>query len=215
MPKRYSLSEFESKQLLRSYGIKVTREAVIHSVDEAIEQSEILGYPVVLKISDANVAHKTELNGVRLNLDNELSIRNAVADLNKSVDGQTSLLISEQINSSREFIAGITRSDEYGLVLAFGVGGIFAEIVKDVVFRLLPASREEIRSMFDELLHKQLFGEVRGEPEINMDKLVETLEALGECAMDRSDIFSIDVNPLLIDDGVPVAVDALVELYES
>ena len=192
MPKRYSLSEFESKRLLRSYGIKVTREAVIHSVDEAIEQSEILGYPVVLKISSANVAHKTELNGVRLNLDNELSVRNAVADLNKSVDGQTSLLISEQIKSSREFIAGVTRSDEYGLVLAFGVGGIFAE-----------------------LLHKQLFGEVRGEPEINMDKLVETLEALGECAMDRSDIFSIDVNPLLIDDGVPVAVDALVELYES
>ena len=89
MPKRYSLSEFESKRLLRSYGIKVTREAVIHSVDEAIEQSEILGYPVVLKLSSANVAHKTELNGVRLNLGNELSIRNAVADLNKSVDGQT------------------------------------------------------------------------------------------------------------------------------
>ena len=214
MPKHYSLSEFESKQLLGSYGIKVTRDAIVHSADEAIEQSEIIGYPVVLKICGAEFSHKTELNGVKLNLDNETSIRNAVADLYRSVDANTSLLISQQVKSSREFIAGVTRNNEYGLVLAFGVGGIFAEIIKDVVFRLLPASREEIRSMFDELLHKQLFGEVRGESEVNLEKLVETLAALGECAMDRKDILSIDVNPILIDDGVPIAVDALVELYE-
>ena len=214
MPKRYSLSEFESKELLRSYGIKITKDAIVNSADEAIEQSEIIGYPVVLKISGAEFSHKTELNGVKLNLGNETSVRDAVADLYKSVDGQTPLLISEQVKSSREFIAGVTRNDEYGLVLAFGVGGIFTEIIKDVVFRLLPASREEIRSMFDELLHKELFGEVRGEQEVNLEKLAKTLEALGECAMDREDILSIDVNPLLINDGVPVAVDALVELYE-
>ena len=214
MPKRYSLSEFESKELLRSYGIKITKDAIVNSADEAIEQSEIIGYPVVLKISGAEFSHKTELNGVKLNLGNETSVRDAVADLYKSVDGQTPLLISEQVKSSREFIAGVTRNDEYGLVLAFGAGGIFTEIIKDVVFRLLPASREEIRSMFDELVHKELFGEVRGEQEVNLEKLVKTLEALGECAMDREDILSIDVNPLLINDGVPVAVDALVELYE-
>ena len=214
MPKRYSLSEFESKELLRSYGIKITKDAIVNSADEAIEQSEIIGYPVVLKISGAEFSHKTELNGVKLNLGNETSVRDAVADLYKSVDGQTPLLISEQVKSSREFIAGVTRNDEYGLVLAFGVGGIFTEIIKDVVFRLLPASREEIRSMFDELLHKELFGEVRGEQEVNLEKLAKTLEALGECAMDREDILSIDINPLLINHGVPVAVDALVELYE-
>ena len=214
MPKRYSLSEFESKELLQSYGIKITKDAIVNSADEAIEQSEIIGYPVVLKISGAEFSHKTELNGVKLNLGNETSVRDAVADLYKSVDGQTPLLISEQVKSSREFIAGVTRNDEYGLVLAFGAGGIFTEIIKDVVFRLLPASREEIRSMFDELLHKELFGEVRGEQEVNLEKLAKTLEALGECAMDREDILSIDVNPLLINDGVPVAVDALVELYD-
>ncbi len=214
MPKRYSLSEFESKELLQSYGIKITKDAIVNSADEAIEQSEIIGYPVVLKISGAEFSHKTELNGVKLNLGNETSVRDAVADLYKSVDGQTPLLVSEQVKSSREFIAGVTRNDEYGLVLAFGAGGIFTEIIKDVVFRLLPASREEIRSMFDELLHKELFGEVRGEQEVNLEKLAKTLEALGECAMDREDILSIDVNPLLINDGVPVAVDALVELYE-
>ena len=214
MPKRYSLSEFESKELLQSYGIKITKDAIVNSADEAIEQSEIIGYPVVLKISGAEFSHKTELNGVKLNLGNETSVRDAVADLYKSVDGPTPLLISEQVKSSREFIAGVTRNDEYGLVLAFGAGGIFTEIIKDVVFRLLPASREEIRSMFDELLHKELFGEVRGEQEVNLEKLAKTLEALGECAMDREDILSIDVNPLLINDGVPVAVDALVELYE-
>ena len=132
MPKRYSLSEFESKELLRSYGIKITKDAIVNSADEAIEQSEIIGYPVVLKISGAEFSHKTELNGVKLNLDNETSVRNAVADLYKSIDGQTPLLISEQVKSSREFIAGVTRNDEYGLVLGFGAGGIFTEIIKDV-----------------------------------------------------------------------------------
>ena len=214
MPKRYSLSEFESKELLGSYGIKITKDALVHSADEAIEQSEIIGYPVVLKISGAEFSHKTELNGVKLNLGNETSVRDAVSDLYKSVSGQTPLLISEQVKSSREFIAGVTRNDEYGLVLAFGAGGIFTEIIKDVVFRLLPASREEIRSMFDELLHKELLGEVRGEPEVDLELLAETLAALGECAIDREGILSIDVNPLLINDGVPVAVDALVEMYE-
>ena len=214
MPKRYSLSEFESKELLQSYGIKITKDAIVNSADEAIEQSEIIGYPVVLKISGAEFSHKTELNGVKLNLGNETSVRDAVSDLYKSVSGQTPLLISEQVKSSREFIAGVTRNDEYGLVLAFGAGGIFTEIIKDVVFRLLPASREEIRSMFDELLHKELLGEVRGEPEVDLELLAETLAALGECAMDREGILSIDVNPLLINDGVPVAVDALVEMYE-
>ncbi|MBN39864.1 MAG: carboxylate--amine ligase [Acidimicrobiaceae bacterium] len=214
MSKRYSLSEFESKELLRSYGIKITKDAIVHSAEEAIEQSEIIGFPVVLKISGAEFSHKTELNGVKLNLGSESSIRNAVADLYETVDGQTTLLISEQVKSSREFIAGVTRNEEYGLVLAFGVGGIFTEIIKDVVFRLLPASREEIWSMFDELFHKELFGKFRGEPEVDLEKLADTLAALGECAMDREDILSIDINPLLIDDGVPVAVDALVELYE-
>ena len=214
MPSQYFLSEFDSKELLRSYGVRTSREAVVHSAEEAIEQSKILGFPVVLKLSGPEFSHKTELNGVKLNLDNELSIRNAVADFYANVGGSMPLLISEQVKSSREFIAGVTRNDEYGLVLAFGVGGIFTEVVGDISFRLLPATRAEIQSMFVELENNELLGQVRGELEVDLEQLIDTLISIGDCALQRSEIVSIDVNPLLISDGLPIAVDALVEIYE-
>ena len=214
MPSQYFLSEFDSKELLRSYGVRTSREAVVHSAEEAIEQSKILGFPVVLKLSGPEFSHKTELNGVKLNLDNELSIRNAVADFYENVGGSMPLLISEQVKSSREFIAGVTRNDEYGLVLAFGIGGILTEVVGDISFRLLPATRAEIQSMFVELENNELLGQVRGELEVDLEQLIDTLISIGDCALQRSDIVSIDVNPLLISDGLPIAVDALVEIYE-
>ncbi len=212
MSKSYALTEYESKNLLNSYGLRTTREVLVYSVEEAIEQSSTLGFPVVLKASGEELLHKSDLGGVKLNLDNEDSVRNAARGLDTEFGFP--LLVSEQVESSREFIAGVTRSDEYGLVLAFGVGGVFAEIIQDVIFRLLPATKRTIRSMFDELLHRDLLGQVRGETEIDLEQLTEALVSIGECAMDREDIISIDVNPLLINDGMPIAVDALVELYD-
>ena len=213
MSKRYALTEYESKKLLNAYGLRTTKEVIVHSVDEAVEQSKNLEFPVVLKLSGEKFAHKTDLGGVKLNLDNEDSVRNAASHFNKKFGGNP-LLLSEQVKSSREFIAGIARNNEYGLILAFGVGGVFTEVIEDIVFRLLPASKKEIRSMFEDLVHKDLLGQVRGEPEVDLDELTEALISIGDCAMDREDICSIDVNPILIDDGVPIAVDALVEIHE-
>ncbi len=212
MPKSYALTEYESKSLLNSYGLRTTREVIVHSSEEAVEEAKKLGFPVVLKVSGKEFAHKSDLGGVKLNLNNEGSVRNAASSLEKEFGGNP-LLLSEQVESSREFIAGVTRSEDYGLVLVFGIGGVFAEVIQDVIFRLLPATKNEIRSMFNELTHKDLLGQVRGELEIDIDELVEALTSIGECAMDREDILSIDVNPLLISDGVPIAVDALVEIY--
>ncbi|MBG01258.1 MAG: hypothetical protein CL470_03200 [Acidimicrobiaceae bacterium] len=209
------LSEFESKNLLSDYGLRVTREAVVHSVEEAVSAATKLGFPVVLKITGSEFAHKTELNGVKLNLVDSSAVKFAADELFSLFDEPIPLLISEQIDSSREFLAGVTRTDDYGLTLAFGVGGIFAEELQDVAFRLLPASRQEIFSMYDDLSFSALLGPVRGESKVDLESLTGALLAISCCALEREDIRSIDVNPILISDGQPIAVDALVELYGS
>ena len=209
-----ALTEHESKKLLSSYGLPITRETIVHSVEEAIEQSKLLGFPVVLKLNGNEYLHKTELDGVKLNLGDETAVKNAVLELSQRFDKPIPLLLSEQVGSSREFIAGVTRNKDYGLTIAFGVGGIFAEIVGDVVFRLLPATKSEIATMYDDLDHRALLAPFRGEPQTDLDALTHALLAIGQCALDRDDILSIDVNPILISEGKPIAVDALVVLHD-
>jgi len=214
MSGKHALTEYESKRLLSDYGLKTTRDAIVHTAEEALEQADVFGYPVALKLSGQEFLHKTELGGVKLNLESETSLRDAVEDFKQRFEEPTPLLISEHVKSTRELIAGVTRNDEYGLTLAFGIGGIFAEVIGDVVFRLLPISEAEIKSMFEDLIYKEFLGPFRGEPETDLNALSDALMAVGKCALDRDDVASIDVNPILISGGLPIAVDALVELYD-
>ena len=214
MSGKHALTEYESKRLLSDYGLKTTRDAIVHTAEEALEQADVFGYPVALKLSGQEFLHKTELGGVKLNLESETSLRDAVEDFKQRFEEPTPLLISEHVKSTRELIAGVTRNDEYGLTLAFGIGGIFAEVIGDVVFRLLPISEAEINSMFEDLIYKEFLGPFRGEPETDLNALSDALMAVGKCALDRDDVASIDVNPILISGGLPIAVDALVELYD-
>ncbi len=131
--------------------------------------------------------------------------------MNAGPDG-AQILVAEQVSGNRELIAGVTDDPQFGTTLMFGVGGIFAEVLADVVFRLLPATPDEIRSMLDDLANPHILDEFRGEPAVDIDQLVEALAGLAECATSRHDIASIDVNPLIVSDGKPVAVDALVVL---
>ena len=210
----YALTEHASKKLLAEYGVRISKEVLAHSVDEAISSAESIGFPVVLKLSGSDYMHKTESDGVRLHLTDRASVRVAAEELFDRLDKPDSLLVSEYVRSSREFIAGVTRNKDFGLTLAFGIGGIFTEVIADITFRLLPATKYEIRSMFDDLSCKALFGAFRGEPEIQVEELTEVLFSISNCALDSEKIISIDVNPILFPDGHPVTVDALVIAHE-
>ncbi|MCH1512391.1 MAG: acetate--CoA ligase family protein [Acidimicrobiales bacterium] len=210
----YALTEHDSKKLLAEYGVHISREVIAHSVDEAISCAESIGFPVVLKLNGPDYMHKTESDGVRLHLADRATVRSAAEELFDRPDKPVSLLVSEHIRSSREFIAGVTRNTDFGLTLAFGLGGIFTEVIADITFRLLPATRYEIRSMFEDLSSKALFKAFRGEPEIHVEELTEVLFSISNCALDRKKIISIDVNPILFPGGHPVAVDALVIAHE-
>ncbi|MEG3586961.1 MAG: acetate--CoA ligase family protein, partial [Actinomycetota bacterium] len=118
-----SLSEFASKRLLNEYGLPITNEFLAKDAEEAVKAASSLGYPVVAKLCGETIQHKTELNGVRLNLQNRTELEVAIAELEDiSVDNHE-FLIAEQIHGKREFIAGYHIDADFGPVLMFGLGG--------------------------------------------------------------------------------------------
>ena len=211
-----TLSESASKALLSSFGVPLGREVEVTSVDEAVVAAEAIGFPVVVKLCGDRIAHKTERGLVRLRLGDAATVRAAATDLLASArpdDGTVSLLVAEMVSGNREFIAGLVRDPQFGPMVMLGVGGILAEAIGDVVFRPAPLDPVTADEMIDGLVTRDLLGEFRGESAVDRDALARVLLGLGRLAVDRPEVASVDLNPVIVDRrGRPVAVDALVEI---
>lgn len=207
-----ALDEFEAKKLLAQYGIPVVGEARANNIDDAAAAAARVGYPVVLKGLGALFAHKTELGLVALDLKDEAALRAAAARLLATMKGQGELLVQQMVSGKREFLAGMARDAQFGATVTFGLGGIFAEALADVSLRIAPLGRDDAHEMLDEIRAKALLGPVRGLPPVDREALIDTLVGLSRLALERMDIDSIDINPLVISGSRPVAVDALVIL---
>jgi acetyl-CoA synthetase (ADP-forming) len=128
------------------------------------------------------------------------------------VDGDVGVLIAPMVKGNRELIAGLADDPTFGMTVMLGVGGVLAEAVADVSFRLVPISRVDAEDMIDDLATQRLLGPFRGEPAVDRERLVDVLVGLSDASVANPDLRSADLNPLIIVDGAPVAVDALVEL---
>ena len=210
-----TLSEADSKQLLAKHGVPVPSESVAKTADDAAAAATKIGFPVVAKLCGDSIAHKTERGLVRLGLRTADDVKAAAAELlGKATpeDGDVAVLVGQMVPGNRELIAGVVRDPQFGPCVMLGLGGILAEAVADVVFRLVPLTRVDAEDMIDELASQKLLGEFRGEPPVDRERLVDVLVGLGEVVSADDNIRSIDLNPLIVSDGVPVAVDALVEV---
>jgi acetyl-CoA synthetase (ADP-forming) len=210
-----TLSEADSKQLLAKHGVPVLPERVVATADEAVAAAGEVGMPVVAKLCGAAIAHKTERGLVRLNLTDEPAVRAAATELLSSAtpdDGDVGVLIAPMVKGNREFIAGLVDDQQFGMTVMLGVGGVLAEAVADVVFRLVPIDAVDAADMIDDLSTQALLGEFRGEPAVDRDALASVLLGLSKLAASSDEVASADVNPLIVVGGRPVAVDALVEL---
>jgi succinyl-CoA synthetase beta subunit len=212
-----TLSEAESKAFLAGFGVPLPTEHLVADADGAVLAAEALGYPVVAKLCGATIAHKTERGLVRLGLRDSAQVRAAAADLLGAArpdDGAVEILVAPMVRGSRELIAGVLQDPQFGACVMLGIGGVLAEAIDDVVFRLAPLERIDAQEMIDALRTQRLLGEFRGEPAVDRDALVDVLCGLGAAAADER-VAAIDVNPLIVSpvDGRPLAVDALVELY--
>jgi acetyltransferase len=211
-----TLSEHASKRLLSHYGVVAAREALADTADEAVRAADGLGYPVVVKLCGARIAHKTERGLVRVGLADAAAARRAAQELlalRRDEDGDARLLVAEQVRGTRELIAGLVRDPQLGACVMLGLGGILAEAVGDVVFAAAPLGPVEARRMLRGLRTSRLLLEpFRGEPPVDEAALVALLTGLGRLAHERPEVKSADVNPLIVRGATPIAVDALVEL---
>ena len=214
-----TLSEAASKALLREFGVPMADEREVTSAAAAAAAASEIGFPVVAKLCGDAIAHKTERGLVRLRLADAAAVEQAATDLLAAAtadDGPVSVLVAPMVSGNRELIAGVVRDPQFGANVMLGVGGILAEAVADVVFRPVPLSPVDAAEMIGQLATQKLLGEFRGEAAVDRELLAAVLLGLSEAAQARPDIASIDVNPLIVRaDGVPVAVDALVELGEA
>ena len=210
---RKILSEYESKKLLNSYGIPVTKERLVHAPSELWEAVRQIGYPLVIKGCSSTLAHKTERGLVFLDIRNdeeaEAAFQNAMA---RMAESDKAVLVQELVKGRRELVAGMTRDPQFGPCVMFGLGGIFTEILKDISFRVAPIQKRDALEMAGEIKSHKILDEVRGMPAANMEKLCEILIALGEIGLENSSVKEIDINPLVLSGADPVAVDALVVL---
>jgi acetyl-CoA synthetase (ADP-forming) len=210
-----TLSEADSKELLRVHGVPVVEDREVHDTDSAVAAADALGYPVVVKLCGEAIAHKTERGLVRLRLGDAAAVRAAATELLAAArpgDGPVSLLVAPMVAGNRELIAGLVRDPQLGLNVMCGVGGILAEAVGDAVFCPVPLSRVDAEDLIDALATQALLGPFRGEPGVDRECLADVLVGLSALATARPDVTAVDVNPLIVVEGVPLAVDALVEL---
>lgn len=214
-PPTLTLSEVDSKTLLADYGVPVLEEAVVDGPRAAVEAAARMGFPVVAKLCGDRIAHKTERGLVRLGLGDADAVARATSELLGLAvdgDGDVGVLVAPMVSGIREFIAGMQRDPQFGPTVLVGVGGVLAEAVADVAIGLAPLGPGDAEDMIDALQTRTLLGPFRSEPPVDVPTLVGVLEGLGRLAVERADVVSVDVNPLIVVDGHPVAVDALVEV---
>jgi acyl-CoA synthetase (NDP forming) len=206
-----NLNEYDSKRFLATYGIPITREAIARNEEEVAAKASEIGYPVVLKGSDEAFRHKTELNLIALNLKDEKSVRRAYHQLaSRSKTKLKEVLVQEMIEGQRELMVGLYRDHQFGPCVMFGLGGIFTEILEDIVFRVAPLTRKDAMEMLTEIRTKRILESFRGQPQIDRDEMAKILLALSQIGKEQPQIEEIDINPIKLVNGKPVAADALV-----
>ena len=214
------VAEYEAKKVLAEYGISVTQEALATTREQALLIAKKIGYPVAIKVQSADISHKTEARAVKLGLasDTELTaaydevLANAQAyNAKAKIDG---VLVQEMLRGGTEAILGITNDPLFGPAVMFGLGGIFAEIMKDVSFRLAPVTLSMAREMIAEIKGYPLLTGARGRPHADIDALADAIVKLSALAVDLKDhVAELDINPLFVMErgkGVKAA-DALIK----
>jgi len=210
---RFQLSEYESKQVLASYGLPVTAEQLANTPEELISATAKIGYPLVIKACSADIAHKTEKGLIRLDIRNEAEALTAFDEIVDSMNGAVkTVLVQQMIRGQRELVVGLIRDPQFGPCVMFGLGGIFTEILKDNAFRVAPLEKRDALDMMQEIKSHKILDAVRGLEAVDRELLANVLITVGQIGIENENIKEIDINPVIISKGKPVAVDALVVL---
>jgi acetyl coenzyme A synthetase (ADP forming)-like protein len=213
---RDRLSESEVHEVLKGYGFSQPKSLFARTSEEAVAAAKGIGYPVVMKIVSPQIIHKSDIGGVKANLNNKKDVENAFFNITTRVRNLIptaeiyGVIIQEMIKGGKEVIIGITKDAQFGHMVMFGLGGIYVEVMKDISFRVVPLSREDAHEMIRETKTFPLLRGVRGEDEADTEAIESSLLRLSRMAIDFPQILEADINPLLVKkrgEGV-IAIDA-------
>jgi acyl-CoA synthetase (NDP forming) len=215
---RTRLTETESKQVLQGLGIATTLGQLVTSEDAAVHAATTMGFPVVLKISSADIVHKSDVGGVKLNLHTAEDVRQAYQAMLRSVAAQApgahveGLTVQPMASPGVEVIIGMSKDATFGPVLMFGLGGVLVEILKDVAFRLVPLRPRDAAEMLRDIKGLPLLQGYRGTPAADLAALERILLTLSDFVAQTPAIQEIDLNPVYAYAQGALAVDARIIL---
>jgi 3-hydroxypropionyl-CoA synthetase (ADP-forming) len=213
------ITEESAKEILSEYEIKVPRYALVTDVNEAIKKANELGFPLVAKIVSPQILHKTDVGGIRVGLSSEEEVRQTFTDLYTRLSNQyevKGVLLEKMVPRGIELIVGLQNDSQFGPVIMVGLGGIYTEIFKDVVFRILPITNADATTMIEDLRGKQILKGFRGADPINLEMLSDALVKIGKLGTDMAAYYeSIDFNPVIAYPNDYYVVDAKIILREK
>jgi 3-hydroxypropionyl-CoA synthetase (ADP-forming) len=214
------ITEELAKQVLSEYGVMVPKYALVKSAEEAEIEAEKVGFPLVAKIVSPEILHKTDVQGVKVGLQNQADVKDTFNDMYGRLSKQYSVkgVLLEKMASAGgvELIVGLQNDPQFGPVIMAGIGGIYTEVFKDVSFRVLPITKEDAISMIDDLKGNKILKGFRGMPPVNLSMIAEALVNIGKFGTEMAPYYeSIDFNPIIFYENEYVVVDAKILLREK
>lgn len=216
--KRRLLTEFESKELLKSAGIPVVETRLALTKKEAIEVATGLGFPVALKISSSEVVHKSDCGGVKLGLENLTQVGKAYTEIMSAIRTAypeaiiQGITVQKMARPGTEVIIGMSKDAQFGPVLMFGLGGILVEILKDVSFRIVPVKRRDAHEMIREIKGYQVLQGYRRREPADANALVDLILKVSKFVDQHREIKELDLNPVFAYSDSAIVVDARIIL---
>ncbi|MGO9612641.1 MAG: acetate--CoA ligase family protein [Dissulfurispiraceae bacterium] len=215
---RYEIGEDTSMKILSHYGFTFPERALVRSATEASAIAERIGFPIAMKIASPDILHKTDVGGVRLNINTLAATENAFIEITTNVKRFmpdafiTGVMIYEMIQGGKEVVLGINYDRSFGHMIMFGLGGIYIEVLKDVSFRIAPVTRSEALAMVHEIKASALLKGVRGEKPADVEAVVDGIQNLSALVTDFPMIHELDVNPFMVMNRGAFALDARIIL---
>lgn len=200
-------------QLLDAYKIPVADWRISNNLDEAVKAANDIGFPVVIKADAQSLVHKSDLGGVAVNIKNTEEVRKIVEEMKKKFDAaDLKFFVQKFLPGGRELIAGVSAQRDLEHLIMFGAGGIYVEVIKDVVFKLAPVTELEAREMLSTIKTSKLLDGVRGEKGINKNSVIEIIQRLSQLVTDFPEIQEIDMNPIMTFHDNAFVVDARIRM---
>jgi acetyl coenzyme A synthetase (ADP forming)-like protein len=210
---RLGLGDFEARDVLDAYGFKLTQSGLAKTADEAVVLADKIGYPVVMKVASPDILHKSDIGAVKLNVADATAVRDTFELITyraaRYVPGADiwGITVQEMAPKGKEVIIGVTADPQFGPVLMFGLGGIYVEVLKDVVFRVAPLTRLDALEMVQGIKSFPLLKGVRGDKPVDLDAAVDAILRISQLVIDFPEIVELDVNPLLLYEKGSLALD--------